>query len=63
VYDALDRQTIDTVLKHGWQVISVSEDAACSDPDHDHSVDAHGDAGPTFTYTVGLGIAAGTRNC
>lgn len=55
-YDVLDRQTIDCVLEHGWQVMSVATDAACTDPDHvDHSVDDHGDPGPAFAYTIGLG--------
>jgi hypothetical protein len=54
-YDEQDRRVIDTVLKHGWQVIMVAEGAACSDPDHDdHSAEEHGDSGPAFAYTIGL---------
>jgi hypothetical protein len=55
-YDESDRRTIDTVLEHGWQVILVAADADCSDPTHhDHSADDHGEPGPSFAYTVGLG--------
>ena len=58
-YDELDRRTIDTVLEHGWQVISVGTGAGCSDPDHVHSADDHDESGPPFAYTVGLGHRAG----
>lgn len=59
-YDAGDRDTIDTVLEHGWQVIFVSESAACSDPEHhDHDDDEHPEPGPDFAYTVGLGHRCG----
>ena len=59
-YDELDRRTIDSVLEHGWQVILVADDAACSDPEHhDHSADDEGDPGPAFAYTVGLGHRLG----
>ena len=55
-YDEWDRRTIDSVLEHGWQVILVDADAGCSDPTHqDHSDDDHGEPGPSFAYTVGLG--------
>jgi hypothetical protein len=55
-YDEFDRQTIESVLEHGWQVILVASDAGCSDPEHeDHSADDHGEPGPAFAYTVGLG--------
>jgi hypothetical protein len=55
-YNELDRRTIDSVLEHGWQVILVASDAGCSDPEHeDHSDDDHGEPGPAFAYTVGLG--------
>jgi hypothetical protein len=54
-YNELDRRTIDTVLEHGWQVILVSADVSCSDPEHDHSAVDHGEPGPAFAYTVGLG--------
>lgn len=59
-YDDLDRQTIETVLEHGWQVVMVAEAAGCSHPDHDHHTDAdHDEVGPAFAYTVGLGHRAG----
>ena len=59
-YDELDRRTIDSVLEHGWHVILVSDDVACSDPEHhDHSADDHGEPGPAFAYTVGLGHRLG----
>lgn len=36
-YDEQDRRVIDTVLKHGWQVMMVAEGAGCDDPGHqDH---------------------------
>ncbi len=55
-YNELDRRTIDSVLEHGWQVILVGANAGCSDPEHqDHSDDGHGEPGPDFAYTVGLG--------
>lgn len=65
-YDAQERQTIDTVLTHGWQVIAVAADGPCNRPDHQH--EAGGAAPPepgheasslTFAYTVGLGHRAG----
>lgn len=56
LYDERGRRTIDTVLKHGWQVTVVSKDA-CSDPDHeDHEPT---DEVPDFAYTVGLGHRCG----
>lgn len=59
-YDEHDRRVIDTVLKHGWQVIMVAEGAGCDDPDHDdHTLDEHGDSGPAFAYTIGLGHRVG----
>ncbi|QWF20515.1 DUF4262 domain-containing protein [Nocardioides sp. LMS-CY] len=59
-YDELDRHTIDTVLKHGWQVILVGGDAGCSHPDHDDPwFDDHDEPGPAFAYTVGLGHRCG----
>lgn len=59
-YGEQDRRVIDTILNHGWQVIVVAEDAPCSDPDHDdHLAADHGDAGPGFAYTIGLGHRAG----
>jgi hypothetical protein len=59
-YDEQDRRTIDTVLEHGWQVIAVAEGAGCSDPDHEeHSFHDHGEPGPAFAYTVGLGHRCG----
>ena len=59
-YDERDRRVIGTVLEHGWQVMLVAEDAGCSDPDHhDHVSDDHGEPGPAFAYTVGLGHRAG----
>lgn len=54
-YDEQDRRAIDTVLRHGWQVMLVSADATCTHPDHDHpSAEEHGDPGPAFAYTIGL---------
>lgn len=58
-YDEQDRRVIDTVLKHGWQVILVAEHAGCSDPDHDDHATGHGESGPAFAYTIGLGHRAG----
>jgi hypothetical protein len=59
-YDDLDRGTIETVLQHGWQVVLVSDDAGCVDPDHDdHDHEGHGDSSPAFAYTVGLGHRLG----
>lgn len=59
-YDEQDRHVIDTVLKHGWQVIIVAEDAGCDDPDHDgHRPDHLADVGPAFAYTIGLGHRVG----
>ena len=59
-YDELDRRAIETVLEHGWQVTSVAEAAGCSHPDHDDLADHdHGEPGPAFAYTVGLGHRAG----
>jgi len=59
-YDELDRRVVETVLAHGWQVMLVADDAGCSDPDHhDHSSDDHGEPGPPFAYTIGLGHRAG----
>ena len=58
-YDEQDRQTIQAVLQHGWQVVLVS-DLACSDPDHDdHPADDEGEPGPPFAYTLGLTHRAG----
>jgi len=53
-YDELDRQTIDAVLEHGWQVMLVAAAADCSDCDHDHSADDIDGSGPPFAYTIGL---------
>jgi hypothetical protein len=58
-YDEQDRRTLDTVLEHGWQVISVADDGGCSDPGHDHSVNDNVEPGPSFAYTVGLGHRCG----
>jgi len=63
--DALDRGTIDTVLRHGWQVILVADDGPCDHADHAHDADEpdqfhdESDSGPAFAYTVGLGHRAG----
>ncbi len=55
-YDELDRQTIDTVLEHGWQVLLVGTEAGCSHPEHlEHEVDHDDEPGPAFAYTIGLG--------
>lgn len=59
-YDEQDRRVVETVLEHGWQVMLVAEDAGCSDcGHHDHVSDDHGEPGPAFVYTVGLGHRAG----
>lgn len=59
-YEDQDRRVIDTVLKHGWQVIMVAEDAGCDDADHHgHSADDHDGTGPAFAYTIGLGHRVG----
>ncbi|GAB2982155.1 hypothetical protein GCM10027076_20020 [Nocardioides montaniterrae] len=47
-YDEQDRRAIETVLKHGWQVMLVADRA-----DHEH------DSMPAFAYTIGLGHRAG----
>lgn len=56
-YEPLDLATIQTVVRHGWQVVLVGSGACecCSDtaPEHGH------DDGPVFAYTVGLGHRAG----
>lgn len=59
-YDPYDRQVIDTVLAHGWQVLAVSDDGPCSCPDHEAD-DHHDDSSdePAFAYTVGLGHRRG----
>lgn len=61
-YDEQDRRVIDTVRKHGWQVIMVADGAGCDHPGHhdhdDHSVADH-PAGRTFAYTIGLGHRLG----
>ncbi|MBM6400363.1 DUF4262 domain-containing protein [Phycicoccus sonneratiae] len=58
-YEAQDRHTIDTVLRHGWQVLLVSDAVGCDDPHHDDHTDDGEDAGPPFAYTVGLGHRCG----
>lgn len=60
-YPPHDRQAIDAVLEHGWQVMIVSSDVPCSDPDHDHEDHTHDPEGssPGFAYTLGLGHCAG----
>lgn len=59
-YDDLDRRTIETVLEHGWQVITVADADGCSHPDHaDLAEHDHGEPGPAFAYTVGLGHRVG----
>lgn len=58
-YDEQDRRVIDTVLKHGWQVIMVAEGAGCDDPDHDEHSDHDDHGGPAFAYTIGLGHRVG----
>lgn len=58
-YDEQDRLVIETVLKHGWQVIVVAEGAGCADPDHHDHLDADGDEAPAFAYTIGLGHRVG----
>lgn len=54
-YDELDRATIDTVLRHGWQVMSVAAGCGCDHPEHDDDWTTGHDDGPAFAYTLGLG--------
>lgn len=58
-YDEQDRRVIDTVLKHGWQVMMVAEGAGCDDPEHHDHPSSEDDGGPAFAYTIGLGHRAG----
>lgn len=59
-YAHQERRTIDTVLEHGWQVLFVSDDVACGNPDHhEHGGHEHVDPGVDFAYTVGLGHRCG----
>lgn len=61
-YDVEDRRTIDTILRHGWQVSLVSDEAGCEHGDHAHhhpAQDHHGTAVSAFAYTVGLGHRCG----
>lgn len=59
-YEGHERATIDTVLEHGWQVMFVSDDVACGDPEHqDHDGHEGLDPEPEFAYTVGLGHRSG----
>ena len=56
-YQPYDRATIDTVLRHGWQVVTVGSGRCdCCD---DEGADPHDDDAPAFAYTVGLGHRAG----
>jgi hypothetical protein len=57
VYDPVDRDCIDTVLEHGWQVVLVGS-GACACCGDDEVAPSHDD-GPAFAYTVGLGHRAG----
>lgn len=60
-YDDIDRRTIETVLEHGWQVISVADDGECcgNPDDHDHSAHEDVEPSPPFAYTIGLGHRCG----
>jgi hypothetical protein len=55
----MDRGVIDTVLRHGWQVMSVANDIQCEH--HDHAAGEHepDESGPDFAYTIGLGHRQG----
>ena len=57
-YEPSDRAAIDTVLRHGWQVVVVGSGRCdcCDDEGSDPASD--GDA-PAFAYTVGLSHRAG----
>lgn len=56
-YQPYDRETIDAVLRHGWQVVTVGSGRCdCCD---DEGADPDGDDAPAFAYTVGLGHRAG----
>jgi hypothetical protein len=58
-YDEIDRQCIDTVLRFGWQVMSVSDGGECAHPDHGQPDHNHPEPGPAFAYTIGLGHRCG----
>ena len=52
-YDDLDRRAIQSVLRHGWHVVMVS-DEGCDHSDHRDDVTDHGSSMPGFAYTIGL---------
>ena len=58
-YDADDRRSIDTILRFGWQIMSVSDDGPCSCAGHDHGEHSEPSGQPAFAYTVGLGHRCG----
>lgn len=58
-YDQMDRQTIDAVLQHGWQVMLISDEVACNCLDHDAHELQRASSIPAFAYTLGLGHRAG----
>jgi hypothetical protein len=59
-YDSQDRNAIETVLRHGWQVMAVSDDHGCEHPEHaDGLAQDHGESSPGFAYTIGLGHRRG----
>lgn len=60
-YDAMDRSTVDTVLRHGWQVLLIGADEGCEHPDHheEHADEHPLEPAPAFAYTVGLGHRSG----
>src|SRR5689334_19919338 len=59
-YDAVDQNTIDTVLRHGWQVMAVSDEHDCEHHDHnDEDLPEVGGGAPSFAYTIGLGHRQG----
>lgn len=56
-YDQADLASVETVVRHGWQVVIVGSGACeCCDG---APAEADGDSGPAFAYTVGLGHRAG----
>ncbi|MGC4111611.1 MAG: DUF4262 domain-containing protein [Nocardioides sp.] len=56
-YDKQDRRVIDTVRRHGWQVLTVG--AGCEHPEHVEHEHDEDSSGPVFAYTIGLGHRVG----
>src|SRR5690349_13992981 len=58
-YGAMERHCRDTVLRHGWQVMLVSDDCEWGHPDHDEAETHQPSGAPPFAYTIGLGHRVG----